>query len=190
MKESSKPGQLYYSAIFVFGVLTAFNMFLSIREPGWLALIFFGLATGAIGGTVVMEALEFYGAADDRKLSGRTRRKMAFVSGVVFGAAMTPAFAIVNAIDGDVMYFVGLIVGSSLSGRVRRALRRLMSIRTASPRGQSDNTEGEHDFRMPRFANDSTREQLAAGAVMVLGFALAASVALAVYAGFLATVGR
>ena len=46
MKESSKPGQLYYSAIFVFGVLTAFNMFLSIREPGWLALFFFGLATG------------------------------------------------------------------------------------------------------------------------------------------------
>ena len=190
MKESSKPGQLFYSAIFVFGILTAFNMFLSIREPGWLALIFFGLATGAIGVTVVMEALEHYGAADDRKLSGRTRRKMAFVSGVVFGAAMTPAFAIVKGIDGDFAYFVGLVVGSSLSGRVRRALTRLMSIRTASPGGQSDNTEGEHDFRMPRFANDSTREQLAAGAVMVLGFALSAGVALAVYAGLLATVGR
>jgi hypothetical protein len=43
---------------------------------------------------------------------------------------------------------------------------------------------------MPRFANDSTREQLAAGAVMILGFALSASVALAAYAGLLATVGR
>ena len=190
MKERSKPTQLYVTVMFIFGFLTAFNMFLSIGEPGWMALIVSGLATGAIGGTVALATLKYYGNAEGRELSGRARRKMAFTVGMVFGAALTPAVAMVNAADGGFLFMVGLIVGSGGSDRARRMLRGWMSMRTDPQGDHADNPEDEHAFRMLKFAFDSRREELAAGAMMMLGFVLSAGVVLGAYAGFLAIMGR
>lgn len=188
MEERSKPGQLYYSAIFILGVLTAFNMFLSIGEPGSLTMILFGLATGAIGGTVLLEALKHYGAADGRELTGRARRKMALAGGVVFGAVLTPAIAMVTDTDGGFLFSVCLVVGSGLGSRVRRTLRGW--IRTDPAQGPRDDFEDQNGPRMPKFAKDSTREELAAGAVMVFGLVLSAGAVLAAFAGLLAIMGR
>lgn len=190
MKDRSNPKQLYYATMFILGVLTAFNIMLSIREPGWLALILFGLATGAVGGTVILEALNHYGAREGGELSGRTRRKIAFVTGVVFGAALTPAMGMANGIGGGFLFIVGLVVGSRVSDGARRMLRYSMSIRTAQSGGHSNSLADAPDVRIPRFTNDSTREQLVATAVMVLGFGLSAAVVLGAYAGFLAIMGR
>ena len=57
MKERSKPSQLFYAASFLLGILTTSNMMLSTREPGGLALLVFGLATGATAG--VLPAVAF-----------------------------------------------------------------------------------------------------------------------------------
>ena len=189
MKERVKPGQPYYSAVFILGVLTAFNMFLLIGEPDWLTLILFGLATGAIGGTVILAAIKRYADADGGELSGRARRRIALLSGVVIGAALTPATAMARQVDGGLLFMVALVVGYLFSDRVRRMLGASMSPKTNS-REHAENLEDEHAFRMLKFANDGTREQIAALALMMFGFALSAGVVLGVYVGLLAVVGR
>ena len=186
MKERSKPSQLLYAASFLLAILTTFNMMLSTGEPGGLALLVFGLATGANAGILLLEALKHYGSAYGGKLSGGTRLRMAFVSGVLFGAALTPAIAI----DGSFPFMVGLVVGAGFSDRVRRTLRRWMRMGRNTAADPAHDPDDGNDIRMPEFANDSTGQQLAAAAMMMLGFVLAAGVALGVYAGFLGLVRR
>ena len=183
MKERSKPTKLSRTASLIFGFAIGINMFLSILEPGWLALILLGLATGSMAGAVALEVLKHYGDHEGRELSGSRRRKMAFTGGIVFGAAVTSAIVLAG-----LPFIVGLVVGSGLSDRVRRTLG--FMIRANPSRGNMGDPEDEHDFRMPRFASDSTRDQFAAAAVMMLGFALSAGVLLAGYAGLLAIMGR
>lgn len=183
----SKSRQLFSLAIFILGFLTAVNMMMATGESGWLALLLSGAATGAIGGTVLLVAIKYYQDLESGELSGRTRRKCAFIGGVVLGAASTPVAAFATGSGGSFLFVVGLVVGFVVSDRVRKALRTMM----AAPRGGDAGDPGdEHDIRMPKFADDSTREQLAAGAVMMLGFVLSAGVALGVLAAFLAITGR
>ena len=94
MKDRSKTPQTFYVATALLGLLTAFNMMLSTMEPGGLALLLFGLATGLTGGTLLLEAVKNYQPPAGSRISGRNRRKLAFLVGVIFGAAMTPATAI------------------------------------------------------------------------------------------------
>lgn len=182
----STSTRLFKLAIGILGFLTAVNMVMATGESGWLALLLAGAATGAIGGTVLLEAIEVDADAGGGELSGRTRRKLAFIAGVLFGAAFTPAIALATGSGGGFPFLVGLVVGFIVSDRLRKALRTVM----VAPRGGDAGDPGdEHDIRMPKFANDSTREQLAAAAVMMLGFMLSAGVALGAYAGFLAITG-
>ncbi|MYH48679.1 MAG: hypothetical protein F4151_03910 [Gammaproteobacteria bacterium] len=70
MKERSKPAQTFYVASCLFGLLTAFNMMLSTMEPGGLALLVFGLATGLTGGTLLLEAVKNYHPPAGSRISG------------------------------------------------------------------------------------------------------------------------
>ena len=190
MKARPSPKRLYHQAIFFFGVLTGCNVVLSTGDPGWLALIVFGLATGAVGGTVLLEALRHHESTEGRDLGGRTRRKLALLSGVLFGAALTPATALASGAGGSSLFLLGLIVGGVVSGTVRRTLSDWIGSGTAPVGLHAHDHDGGYEVRMPTFVDDSTREQLAAGVVMMLGFVLSAGVILAVYAGFLAIMGR
>lgn len=182
----SKPTRLFSLAIGILGFLTAVNMMMATGESGWLALLLAGAATGAIGGTVLLEAIRHYQDPEGGELSGRTRRKIAFVVGGVFGAALTPVVAFATGSGGGFPFVVGLVVGFAVSDRVRKVLWTVMAARG----GVAGDPGDEHDIRMPTFANDSTREQLAAGAVMMLGFVLSAGGALGIAAAFLAITGR
>ena len=186
----SKRNRLYSSALFIFGFLTATNGMVSTGDSGWLALIMSGLLTGAAGGIVALETLKHYGSAENGELSGRTRRKIAFVNGIVVGAALTPAVAMLVGAGGAFLFMVALVVGFAFSDRARRMLNSWMTP-PPDPRQRhsggphADRLEDEPAFKMPKFADDSTREQLAATAVMMLGFVLSAAAVLGIYAGFL-----
>ena len=190
MKDRSKPSRLNVTASFIFGFLTAANVMVSTGDPGWLAVIVSGMLTGAAGGIVALETLKHYGRAEGRKWSGGARRKMAFVSGILVGAVLTPATAMAVGAGGAFLFMVALVVGSGFSDRARRTLKGWVSSPTDARKGHADgpdadSPEDEPDFKMPKFADDSTREQLAATAVMMLGFVLSTAVVLGVYAGFL-----
>ena len=183
------PTRLHYSAWFIFGFLTAANVMVSTGDPGWLALDVFGLLTGAAAGIVALETLKHCERAEGGELSGRTRRKMAFVAGIVVGSALTPAIAMLVGAGGAV-FVVALIVGSGFSDRARRILNSWTTPPPDPRKGHSegpraDGLEDKPEFRMPKFADDSTREQLVATAVLMLGFVLSAAVVLGMYAGFL-----
>ena len=163
--------------------------------PGWLALIVSGLLTGAASGIVVLEALKHYRSAEGVELSGRTRRKMAFAVGVVFGAVLTPAVALAVGPGGAFLFIVALVVGYGFSDRARRTLKGWVSSPTDPREGLAggpnvDSLEDALGFKMPKFADDSTREQLAAAAVLMLGFVLSTALVLGVYAGVLEFMGR
>ena len=195
MKGRPKPTRLHYLAWFIFGFLTAVNVMVSTGDPGWLALIVSGLLTGAAGGIVVLETLMHYECAEVGELSGRTRRKMAFVAGIVVGAALTPAIAMMVGAGGAFLFMVALVVGSAFSYQAQRMLRTWMTTPSDPRQGHSegphaDRLEDEPEFRMPKFADDSTREQFIATAVMMLGFVLSTAVVLGIYAGFLEFVRR
>ena len=190
MRGHSMPTQLYYSAWFILGFLTATNVMVSTGGPGWLALIVSGLLTGAAGGIVVLETLKHYGSAEGWELSGRTRRKLAFVAGIVLGAALTPAVAMAVGDGGAFLFMVALVVGFAFSDRPRRILKSWMTPQPGPREGHSegphaDRLEDEPEFKMPKFADDSAREQIVATAVMMLGFALSTAVVLGMYAGLL-----
>ena len=178
MKERPKPTQAFYAASGLLGLLTAFNMMLSTMEPGGLALLVFGLATGLTGGTLLLEAVKHYLPPAGSKVSGRTRRKLAFLVGVIFGAAMTPVVAIASGPGGSLPFIVGLVVGGAVSDRVLRALRRWMRMAADPAADPVDDADDGFNISTPAFASESTRQELAAGAMMVLGFVLASGLAL------------
>ena len=190
MRGRSRPTRLHHSAWFIFGFLTATNVTVSTGDPGWLALIASGLLTGAAGGIVALETLKHYESAEGGELGGRTRRKLAFVAGIVIGAALTPAIAMLVGAGGAFLFMVALVVGFAFSERARRMLKSSITPQPDPREGHlegphADRLEDEPEFNVPKFADDSTREQLVATAVMMLGFVLSAAVVLGVYAGFL-----
>lgn len=178
MKEGSKSSQTFYVATALLGLLTAFNMMLSTVEPGGMALLVFGLATGLTAGTLLLEALKHYTPTDGSKASGRTRRKLAFMAGVIFGAAMTPVIAIASGSGGSFLFIVGLVVGGGVADRVLRTLRRWVRMGTDPAAAPADDVDDGYKIRMPEFTSNSTHQELAAGAMMVLGFVLASGLAL------------
>lgn len=190
MRGRSKPTRMHYSAWFIFGFLTAANVMVSTGDPGWLALMVSGLLTGAAGGIVALETLKHYESAEGGELGGRSRRKLAFVAGIVVGAALTPAIAMLVGAGGTFLFMVALVVGFAVSDRARRMLKSWITPQPDAREGRSDGPhadrlEDEPEFKVPKFADDSTREQLVATAAMMLGFVLSAAVVLGVYAGFL-----
>lgn len=178
MKDPSKSSRTFYAASGLLGLLTAFNMMLSTMEPGGLALLVFGLATGLTGGTLLLEAVKNYRPPAGSRISGRKRRKLAFVAGVIFGAAMTPAIAIASGPGGSLPFIVGLIGGGAVTDRVLRTLRHWVRMGADPATDPADDPDDGYEIRIPEFASKSTREELAAGAMMMLGFALASGAAL------------
>ena len=178
MKERSKPTQTFYAASGLLGLLTAFNMMLSTMEPGGLALLVFGLATGLTGGTLLLEAVKHSLPPAGGKVSGCTRHKLAFLAGVIFGAAITPVIAIASGPGGSLPFIVGLVVGGAVADRVLRAFRRWMRTAEDPAADPADDVDDGYEIRIPEFASNSTRQELAAGGMMVLGFVLASGLAL------------
>ena len=68
-------------------------------------------------------------------------------------------------------------------------LRVMMRARTHPAADHADDLDDGDEIRMPEFASNTTREELAASGVMVLGFVLSAGVALGVLWGFVAITG-
>jgi len=178
MKDRSKSSRTFYVASCLLGLLTAFNMMLSTMEPSGLALLVFGLATGLTGGTLLLEAVKNYHPPAGSRISGSNRRKLAFVVGVIFGAAMTPVTAIVSGPGGSLPFIVGLVAGGAVTERVVRTLRRWVRMGADPAADPADDPDDGYEIRIPDFASNSTREELAAGAMMMLGFALASGLAL------------
>ena len=153
-------------------------MMLSTMEPGGLALLVFGLATGLTGGILLLEAVKHHQPPAGSRISGRKRRKLAFLVGVIFGAALTPVIAIASGPGGSLPFIVGLLVGGAVAERVLRTLRSWVRMGTDPAADPADDVDDGYEIRMPEFASNSTREELAAGGMMVLGFALASGLAL------------
>ena len=93
------------------------------------------------------------------------------------------------------LFIVALVVGYGFSDRARRTLKGWVGSPTNPREGLAggpdvDSLEDALGFKMPKFADDSTREQLAAAAVLMFGFVLSTAVVLGVYAGVFEFMGR
>ena len=79
---------------------------------------------------------------------------------------------------GSLPFIVGLVAGGAVTERVLRTLRRWVRMGADPAADPADDPDDGYEIRIPDFASKSTREELAAGAMMMLGFALASGAAL------------